>query len=95
MSSAPMPTFGAFLQKAKALGVKEFDDTDADGGSCRCLIIGDGPPVFLPEDILDEDIVQPFQLSNWCRVLGIKPEEFGLGPDFLHNPIPKTGWEWD
>ena len=88
-----MPSFKDFLEKAKNLGVQESDETDPAGGSCRCLKNGNGPPVFLPENIADEDVVQPFQLSNWCRVLDIKPEEFGFNTGFLHNPIGPWDWE--
>jgi len=88
-----MPSFKDFLERAKALGVQESSETDPDGDTCRCLKKGTGPPVFLPKNISDEDIVQPLQLSNWCRVLDIKPEEFGFDTGFLHNPLGV--WDWD
>ena len=88
-----MPSFKNFLERAKTLGVKESNELDPDGVPCRRLKNDNGPPVFLPKNIEDIDIVQPLQLSNLCRVLNIKPEEFGFDTGFLHNPIGVWDWE--
>jgi hypothetical protein len=90
-----MPTFKEFIQRARALGVKESTEEDDDGGLCPCLRMGDGPPVFLPKNIQDTDPIQSMQLASWCRELCIEPAEFGLAPGFIHDPFGGRLWDWE
>jgi hypothetical protein len=85
---APIHTFGEFLDKTKALGVKE---SLVDGS--RYLRRGDGAIVFLPPDIQPTDLLQLAVISSWCRVLDIAPETFGFDAGFLQDPL--SAWDWE
>jgi hypothetical protein len=88
-----MPTFDEFIAKLRTLDIQE--QTDIEPGSCRCFHRqdGSGAPIYLPMDFEGTDIVQPSQLTSWCRNLNIEPGTFGFDVGYLHNPF--GAWEWE
>lgn len=81
-----MPTLGEFIERAKRFGVKRKQTptiTDGPRGPVRFYYLQRqaGQPFVVLDDMPNSARLTPNQVRSYCRVLGLPPEDFGLGAD--------------
>jgi hypothetical protein len=86
-----MPTLGEFIRRAKELGVKlRHTDALAEGpkGPVRLYHLqrAEGRPFVVLPDLHQDRRLDEATVRNWCEVLGLPDEDFGLSRNLL-------GWQ--